>query len=208
MHRLRFAVLAAAAGASTVPAAALAARSPSFVTPTTTIPRIVQRTASTTTTVTRPVSESSPPFTAGDRLVIGELAGRGPDRPGPPDDLASCVDCLAITSGVAYLVGVDPCPPGWGDWDVYLEVTTNRPATIGIEVLEPGPYGIYGDELVTIWGATFHCLDSCRTYPARAVAEDADGNVRWGFGSFTIPCTVARQLDGGGGHAEVSGTGM
>jgi hypothetical protein len=107
------------------------------------------------------------------------------------------VECLAITSGVAYLVGVDPCPDPWGDWDVYLEVTTNLPARIGIEVLEPGIYGIYGDEFVTIWGATFHCLDACTTFPARAIAQDADGNVRWGFGSFTTPCAVVASLPGG-----------
>jgi hypothetical protein len=73
-------------------------------------------------------------------------------------------------------------------------VTTNLPAEIAIEVLEPGVYGQYGNTLVTSWGATFVQLDPCRTYPARAMAQDADGNVRWAFGSFTTPCTVVASL--------------
>jgi hypothetical protein len=71
-------------------------------------------------------------------------------------------------------------------------VTTNRPARIGAELYEPGAvgtfYGIYGQDFVTLWGATFNCLDACTTYGAAAVAEDADGNVRWGYGSFDTPC--------------------
>jgi hypothetical protein len=185
----------------------------------TTVPTIVQRTTTTTTTTTMPslapppgsttstapvvvestepslpVSSGQPatastrpsdeqPTVVADTTVIGELFSD------PNDDLTLCVDCLAITSGVAYLVGPD-CPGPWGVWDVYIEVTTNLPAKIGIEVLEPGPYGQYHHEFVTTWGATFSCLDACRTYLAQAIAEDAAGNVRWGFGSFETPCTV------------------
>ena len=179
----------------------------------TTVPTIVQRTTTTTTTTmpslapppgsttstapdvvspppssgqaatasTRPSDEQ--PTVVADTTVIGELFSD------PNDDLTLCVDCLAITSGVAYLVGPD-CPGPWGDWDVYIEVTTNLPAKIGIEVLEPGPYGQYHHEFVTSWGATFVCLDACTTYPAQAIAQDAAGNVRWGFGSFETPCTI------------------
>ena len=134
---------------------------------------------------------------------LEQLASHFPDGSGSLDDVTLCVDCLAITSGVAYLVGLDPCPDGWGDWDVYVEVTTNLPATIGIEVLEPGPYGQYHHEFATKWGATFSCLDACRTYPARAIAQDADGNVRWGFGSFEIPCSIVESAPNAEDDAEL-----
>jgi hypothetical protein len=121
-------------------------------------------------------------------MVIGELAA-GPAA--DLDDLVLCVDCLAITSGVAYAVElVDDCFEGPGHWDVYLEVTTNRPAKIGIEVLAPANTGIYDHDFVTVWGATFRCLQPCITYQARASAEDADGTVRWAYGSFDTPCPV------------------
>jgi hypothetical protein len=266
-RRLHLAVVAAAAGASTLPATVLALRPPSFVTETTTtstspelvtpttttaapvvvtpttattVPTIVQPTvptAATTTTTsadvvesttssasppsaqpattsTRPVIEQPPP-TVGEAVVIGELsadpndwtdelrqyeeagfdlelAGHLPDDPGSLEDLAACVDCLAITSGVAYLAGVDTD----GSWDVYLEVTTNLPAKGVIEVqYSDGILSQFENSFVTKWGRAFPA-DPCTTYPAWAMAEDADGNVRWGFGSFTTPCTVVGSLPG------------
>jgi Bacterial TSP3 repeat len=178
-------------------------RPPTTTAPTTTTttiaaPRVVQSppTTTTTTTTTAPMivaptgsstpQTTQPPPTADDPIVIGELVAHSS---GTLDDLALCVDCLEITSGVAYAVGLGrPCPGQSGAWDVYLEVTTNLPAKIGIEVLEPGIYGIYDHDFVTTWGATFVCLDSCTTFPARATAEDADGAIRWAHGSLDTPC--------------------
>ncbi len=168
------------------------------MTTTTTTPRVVQRQPTTTTTLpwivtptdsTTPQISSHPSTANDDPIVIGELST---SPSGDLDDLALCVDCLEIISGVAYAVGLgSPCPGQSGAWDVYLEVRTNLPATIGIEVLHPGNIGIYDHDFRTLWGATFHCLDACMTYPARGMAEDADGNVRWAYGSFDTPCPVS-----------------
>jgi hypothetical protein len=132
-----------------------------------------------------------PPSTTRDTIVIGELST---NPSGDLDDLALCVDCLAITSGVAYAVEPDDCFEGPGHWDVYLEVTTNLPAKIGVELLHSNNVGvitgIYGHEFVTVWGATFSCREACTTYLARASAEDTDGSVRWAYGSFDTPCPV------------------
>ena len=172
--------------------------------------------AQPSTTSTRPVIEQPPPSTVGEAIVIGglsadpndwsdelrqyedagfdleQLPGYLPDDPGSVEDLAACVDCLAITSGVAYLAGTDTD----GSWDVYLEVTTNLPAKGVIEVqYSDGILSQFENTLVTKWGRTFPA-DPCTTYPAWAMAEDADGNVRWGFGSFTTPCTVVGSLPG------------
>jgi hypothetical protein len=197
------------------------ARSPDVVESTT--PSTSPASRQSTTVSTRPVSEQQPP-TVGEADIIGELsadpndwsdelrrylqdpafdlerlASYLPDDPGSLDDLVSCVDCLAITSGVAYLAGMDPD----GSWDVYLEVTTNRPAKGVIEVqYSDGVLSQFEHSFVTKWGRTFP-VDSCTTYPAWAVAEDAGGQVRWGFGSFTTPCAVAGSAPGGEPDAPV-----
>ena len=88
-------------------------------------------------------------------VELEELADLIPHEPGTLDDIVLCVTCLEILSGVAYLEGMD----GDGTWTAFLEVTTNIPAEIGIEVWSPGYgtfIGVYGHELVTAWGATFH----------------------------------------------------
>jgi hypothetical protein len=173
---------------------------------TTTGPRVVHPPPATTTTTTTiystvdtPTGSSVPriappqPSTAtvGDAIVIGELST---NPSGDLDDLALCVDCLAITSGVAYAVELVDCFAGPGHWDVYVEVTTNRPAKMGIELLASNNVGvtagIYGNDFVTLWGATFRCVEPCTTHRARASAEDADGSVRWGYGTFDTPCPV------------------
>jgi hypothetical protein len=80
-----------------------------------------------------------------------------------------------------------------GTWSAYLEVTTNIPAEIGIEVWSPsyGGFGQYGHELVTVWGATFPDLNPCETFSARGLAQDAEGNLRVGYGSFDTPCSAS-----------------
>ena len=121
---------------------------------------------------------------------LEELAGQIPHEPGTLDDIVLCVTCLEILSGVAYLVEVDED----GSWTAYLEVTTNIPAEIGIEVWALNSTesfaGIYDDELVTAWGAAFDDLDPCKTFTAAGIAQDADGNVRVGWGSFDTPCAA------------------
>ena len=169
------------------------------------------------TTSTRPPTEQSSPSTddaiainwliadAGDwsddvlRSIdtgadLEELAGLLPDDPGL-DDIVLCVTCLEITSGVAYLVEMDDD----GTWTAYLEVTTNIPAEIGIEVWSPsyGSFGQYDHDLVTIWGANFPDLNPCETFSARGIAGDADGNVRVGYGSFDTPCSAEEESQSG-----------
>jgi hypothetical protein len=189
-----------------------------------TTPATTQPSIEVATTSTLPVTEQQPPTpptttttTTGDAIVIGELvgdptdlsdemrryvdagadleelAGHLPNDPGAFNDIVLCVTCLEITSGVAYLLGTDDN----GLWTVYLEVTTNIPAKIGIEVWYPpggtepeGMEGWYHHELVTTWGVDKGGLDSCTTYPARAIAQDADGNLRVGYGSFETPCST------------------
>ena len=129
---------------------------------------------------------------------LEELAGLIPQQPGGTD-VVWCVTCLEITSGVAYLQGIDD-----GTWTAYLEVTTNIPAEIGIEVRSPsyGGFGQYDHEFVTAWGAAFPDLNPCETFSARGLAQDAEGNVRIGYGSFDTPCTA---LEGSPPGAEVPG---
>ena len=179
-------------------------------TTTSTMPSTSQPAGQSATTSTRPMSEQPPPSaddaTIGDWLSaapsssdelrpfvdagvdLEELAGHLPNEPGAVDDVVLCVTCLEITSGVAYLEGMDDD----GTWTAYLEVTTNIPADIGIEVWSPsyGGFGQYDHELVTAWGATFPDLNPCETFSARGIAQDAEGNVRIGYGSFDTPCTA------------------
>jgi hypothetical protein len=125
---------------------------------------------------------------------LEELAGLIPDDPGL-DDIVLCVTCLEITSGVAYLVEMDDD----GTWTAYLEVTTNIPAEIGIEVWSPsyGSFGQYDHDLVTAWGTSFPQLNPCETFSARGIAGDADGNVRVGYGSFDTPCSAEEESQSG-----------
>jgi hypothetical protein len=119
------------------------------------------------------------------------LAELLPDQPGAVDDITWCVTCLEITSGVAHVVEMDDD----GTWTADLEVTTNIPAKIGIEVWSSsyGSFGQYDHELVTAWSATFPDLNPCESFSARAIAQDADDNLRIGYGSFDTPCPA---LDG------------
>ena len=129
---------------------------------------------------------------------LEELASLIPHQLGALDDVVLCVTCLEITSGIAYLEGMDDD----GSWTAYLEVTTNIPAEIGIEVWSPsyGGFGQYDHELVTAWGASYPDLNPCETFSARGIAQDAEGNVRIGYGSFDTPCTA---LEGSSPGAEV-----
>lgn len=128
-----------------------------------------------------------------DRLLAAgfDLGTASAGGDGSLDDLASCVDCLEIVSGVAYLIGWEEIFPGAWGWRLYLEVTTNRPAIGAISVEDDdGVFTQYQNEFETVWGRTVGVYDSCATYPAWAWVEDADGNTRVGYGSFTTPCTA------------------
>lgn len=214
----------AAVGSSTttpriaLPTTTTTTASPTIVQPTTTIPTSVVPPGSTTTTSLRVVASTAPstaastgratttstrpsserPPSSGE--AIAWLASQRPNEPGAVDDIVMCVSCLEITSGVAYLGGMDDD----GTWSAYLEVTTNIPAEIGIEVWSPsyGGFGQYDHELVTAWGATFPDLNPCETFSARGLAQDADGNIRVGYGSFDTPCAA---LEGSQPGAEVPG---
>jgi hypothetical protein len=178
-------------------------------TTTSTVPSTSPPAGRSATTSTRPVSEQPPrqsvatvgewlsadPNTSGElrRHVdagadLEELAGHLPNEPSAVDDIVLCVTCLEITSGVAYLEGIDDD----GTWSAFLEVTTNIPAKIGIEVWSPtyGGFGQYDHELVTEWGTSFPDLNPCETFSARGIAQDAEGNVRVGYGSFNTPCAA------------------
>ena len=188
--------------------------SPGVVEPTT--PSTPPSSGQAATTSTRPSSEQS--SSTGDAIAIDwlssdeddwsaevrrrldagaeleELTGLIPHEPGTGSfgDIVLCVTCLEILSGVAYLDGMNDD----GTWNVYLEVTTNIPAKMAIAVTyppgttDPGELTVFNHEFVTVWGFTAERLDSCTSFPARAFVEDADGNVRVGYGSFDTPCTA------------------
>jgi hypothetical protein len=122
---------------------------------------------------------------------------------------------LEITSGVANLAG--PYDAGEYEiylgydhyWGAYLEVTTNIPARIRIEFEHErgGSWEIHqDDQLSTQSEAYVTFLRPCRTYRARAVAQDADGNIRVAHGSFDTPCSALEGLEPHPGGGFVSPT--
>lgn len=184
--------------------------------PTTSTTTTVWPSSSAPTSTSRPGAGTdaplaqAPPTSSTGRLVVGALSADAGDwpadlrerlvtagfdvgttSPGSLDDLASCVECLEIVSGVAYLIGWEEIYPGEWGWRLYLEVTTNRPTIGAISVHDDsGVLTQYHHEFATVWGRTVGAYESCATYPAWAWVEDADGNTRVGYGSFTTPCTV------------------
>lgn len=130
-----------------------------------------------------------------DSFAIGGSRAASPAGHSASNDMKAGPGCAVqcITSGVAYAYGVGAT----------LEVTTDTPARTWIIVWDDDGYHRMvdsGDAGVMSFKHTFDDLEAGSTYQAMAVAEDSQGFVSHGYGSFD---TLTRHVEVSFMHAEV-----